>query len=74
MIELRIQINRHLELLNIKAVRVEPLNPKDGDLCKYQIYINKKYAGMLIHPFGNGVSLGKKMFEHYEIWNMKENE
>lgn len=70
MIELKLQINNHLTLMNIKAVRVSPTKhePKVGENCIYRIYINKLDAGKLIHPFGDGVSLGRKMFDHYDLY------
>lgn len=75
MIVLSLTINNHLSLMSIKAVRMEPTGklPKDGQLCKYSIYIDKKYAGQFIHPYGDGISLARKMMDHYDLWKMKEN-
>lgn len=70
MLTLRIEINNHVKLLELKAVRVSPTNKEMtvGEMCTYSIYLNKKFVGKVVHPFGDGISLGKKMLDHYEFY------
>lgn len=73
MITIRVEINNHTRILEIKAVRIEPIGrtPSIGEQCLYEIYIDKDYAGQLTYPFGDGIELSRKMFDHYELFKLK---
>ena len=68
MLELTVDINRKEELLSLTVVRIAPdTDPiEKGTICTYKFFINGEYSGVkLKHPYGDGISLAKRMFDEY---------
>ena len=68
MIEIKVQINRHNTLADLRLTRIEPVNriPNRNEKCKYEIRYEDIFVGYLHYPFGNGISLSIEALSWYQ--------
>ena len=67
MLEINININRREDLVNIHCERKRPIKPviENGEICEYHFFIDREFAGVIKHPYGNWLGLTKAMFDKF---------
>ena len=68
MIRVKVDINGRDVVTDVYAVRIHPVNstPLPGQLCKYELFVDKNYKLTFKYPYGDGVALAIEMLKMSE--------
>jgi len=68
MMELIMTVNQTLDVIDMAAVRIKPTGkqPKQGEICRYQLYVDGQKTRVIECEYGSAAILGIKMLENME--------